>query len=160
MPIHVTRLASSWWRVALVSLATLGMHCGSAPEAGTQLREEATSLPSARAERSLQVRGQFEADGSALRRVHPLRIVARKASLQHRSAEGMFRLSVVYMDGSDDAVRFDAYIADDSDPGRREFGSFTVELALPESATLKKVTLTDAAGRREFVSWTGTQLPK
>ena len=159
MPIHVSRLASCWWFAAVVPFATLGMQCRTGQEAATP-NAGAPALSSDLAQRSIQVRGQFEPDGSSLRRVHPLRIVNRTASLQHRSVEGMFRLSVDYESDPQDTLRFDAYVEGDANPGRREFGPFTVEVALRESATLRRVTLTDASGRREFVSWTGDQLPR
>ncbi len=115
-----------------------------------------TSTPAV-AVRTLLVRGQFELDGTALRKTYPLRIVSRKASSQHRSETGPFALYLKYIDGEEVRVRFDATIADDSDPGQTFFGSFTVEVELLDTA-LVRVEIKDAQGDQSFMVWDGDEI--
>jgi len=120
-----------------------------------------TAVPDAcSAVRSLQVRGVFESDGSVLRRTHPQRIVPRSPSHLHWSEDGLFRLEVRYADGHSDQIRFDAYVEDDSDPGRRTFGAFTVEIALREGDRPVAVVVADASGATVYATWDGDTLPE
>lgn len=148
-------LTSTGWLLALLPFIVQDTRCrtGTEPEPAARVTQAPVVI------RSLQARGQFEADGTSMRRVHPLRIVSRAPSQLHRAEDGLFRLVVRYADGTMDAVRFDAFMEGDTDDGRRTFGPFTVEIALKEGIRLERVALTDAGGDIEYTAWEGDAVP-
>jgi len=141
--------------LALLPFIVLDARCrsGSEPKPAGRV----TSAPAAA--RSLQARGQFEADGASMRRVHPLRIVPRAPSRLHRVDDGRFQLVVWYVDGTTEAVRFNAHMEGDSDAGPRIYGPFTVEVALKEGVRLERVAVTNAGGDVEYTAWEGDAVP-
>jgi hypothetical protein len=148
-------LTSMGWLLALLPFLVLDTRCrtGTEPEPAARVTQSQAGI------RSLQARGQFEADGTSMRRAHPLRIVPRAPSQLHRADDGLFRLVVRYADGTMDAVGFDAFMEGDTDDGRRMFGPFTVEIALKEGVQLERVAVTDAGGDIEYTAWEGDAVP-
>ncbi len=152
---RLDRLVTIGWFLALVPFMIVNARCrmGSEPEPAPRVASVAGVV------RSLQARGQFEADGQSMRSVHPLRIVPRAPSRLHRADDGLLRLVVHYADSTMDGVRFDAYMEGDAEGSQRMFGPFTVEIALKEGVRLERVAVTDAGGDIEYTAWEGDDVP-
>lgn len=149
------RLSMIGWFLALAPILVLNARC----RTGSESEQVTHVVPATVVARSLQARGQFEADGQSMRRVHPLRIVPRAPSQLHRADDGLFRLVIRYADGTMDAVRFDAFMEGDTDDGTQIFGPFTVEIAIKEGVRLERVAVMDAVGDIEYTAWEGDAVP-
>ena len=87
----------------------------------------------------------------------PLR---RRAAAKPAVSEGHFRLLVAYENGASLSIAFDAFEEDDSDPGRRTFGGFVVELVLSKDRAIQSLSITDKGGEKRFAHWDKDQIPR
>ena len=151
--------------LAALALAACGGDEGADPEGGEVGENEPPTVnpaePPEPVDAVLQVRCVLEPDGKSLRKKHPLRLLRRSKAAKPFSVvpgKGEFRVRVEFADESVTTVSFDAFVEDDTDPGQRTYGGFTIEVPVPVGREVRAVFLL-GHGDTRLAGWVEREVP-
>lgn len=125
------------------------------PSASEAARQAIAPLPPP-ADSVIVIQGVFDAAGTTLLKLEPVRRHAWRSGPMPTQQEGIFVVTVTYVTGDSVSVPFDALIADDSDPGVTQHGFFQV--TIPISGKMASIRITDAKGETTFARIEGAEI--
>lgn len=147
--------------MGLLLMACQGGGSETDAEAVASPRTDATSIRQSETRATdvfLQVRAVLSPDGTDVRHKHPLRWVRRTHPARVPLLDGALLLRLHFDEGEPTEISFDAYEEDDSSPGQRTFGGFTLEVLVDDERMLTQVEVAAREGE-VLVKWPRDEIP-